>query len=519
MHERNVIHRDIKSMNMFLTRKGEGIKIGDLGVAKVLSSATPMANTVVGTPYYLSPELCEEKPYDQKSDVWALGCVLYEMCCFRRPFKGNTQPAVMLKILRGNYAPLPTRYSRDIRIICQQLLQRSTNLRPTCADILYKSEVQKAAMKYKLTKVLKDVGFQGFSQKLKSPESSAYSSKGFINTELGSIPGEDRFAPVAEEVALTSFEASTNRISGDTPPSIPLMEPSVEIFGETPSQNVDLTVPSGELSKSETGTEPVSPKSNTGKSSPRVADRKSYSDRKSLRRAKSGASSSTSTPRGVASRSPRNRHYTGAGHSLASSSDQLPSLERFVAEDAPSQPSESRPGVRSPIHNMPYIPPGAPEDVERAFRNNAANTPPLIVAGKMQYSPYNFSKFPQPRVPTKRDTGTQVDVNFVPTASAPKFTSDEFEESMINACTDFVHVSRPPQQNQSPAQPPPGYRSPPKMPSDRQLEAFASNNSMPQFARPAVTHPQNVPIEFQTTAGCMPLVSAQPSLISTLQFS
>jgi len=163
---------------------------------------------------------------------------------------------------------------------------------------------------------------------------------------------------------------------------------------------------------------------------------------------------------------------------------------------------------------MPYVPPGGVEEVERAFRNNAMNTPPLIVAGKMQYSSYSFSKFPQPRVPEKKECGTQVDVNFipsVPTASRQKFTSDEFEDALTNACADFVHVSRPPpppQEPQPPPQPPVGYRSPTKMPSDKQLDIFASSHNLPSFSRPAVPHPQNVPFEFQTTA------SVQPSLIS-----
>ena len=73
---------------MFLA-KDDIIKIGDLGVAKQLETSLKMANTVVGTPYYLSPELCEEKPYNNKSDIWSLGCVLYELCTLKHPFEAN----------------------------------------------------------------------------------------------------------------------------------------------------------------------------------------------------------------------------------------------------------------------------------------------------------------------------------------------------------------------------------------------------------------------------------------------
>ena len=88
IHKRKILHRDIKTMNIFLSKADE-IRIGDLGVAKLLHENSDFAKTMVGTPFYLSPEMCEEKPYNEKSDVWALGCVLYEMCTYKHPFEAN----------------------------------------------------------------------------------------------------------------------------------------------------------------------------------------------------------------------------------------------------------------------------------------------------------------------------------------------------------------------------------------------------------------------------------------------
>mmetsp|Transcript_2907 Transcript_2907/g.374 ORF Transcript_2907/g.374 Transcript_2907/m.374 type:complete len:129 (+) Transcript_2907:262-648(+) len=88
LHSLNILHRDIKSMNVFLSNDDD-IRIGDLGVAKVLNNSAAFAHTMVGTPYYLSPELCEERPYNVKSDIWALGCVLYELCTLRPPFEAT----------------------------------------------------------------------------------------------------------------------------------------------------------------------------------------------------------------------------------------------------------------------------------------------------------------------------------------------------------------------------------------------------------------------------------------------
>jgi len=79
IHGRKILHRDIKSQNIFLTTNNT-VKLGDFGISKLLESTNECAMTVVGTPYYMSPEVCENKPYTFKSDVWALGCVLYELC-------------------------------------------------------------------------------------------------------------------------------------------------------------------------------------------------------------------------------------------------------------------------------------------------------------------------------------------------------------------------------------------------------------------------------------------------------
>jgi NIMA (never in mitosis gene a)-related kinase 1/4/5 len=110
LHVNKILHRDIKSYNIFLT-DDDNVRIGDLGVAKIISDTSNFAHTIVGTPYYLSPELCEERPYNQKSDVWALGCVLYEMCCLRHPFEATSQAALALKIIKGKYKPIPTTFS------------------------------------------------------------------------------------------------------------------------------------------------------------------------------------------------------------------------------------------------------------------------------------------------------------------------------------------------------------------------------------------------------------------------
>eukprot|EP00095_Tigriopus_kingsejongensis_P009765 snap_masked-scaffold422_size175911-processed-gene-0.19 protein:Tk09765 transcript:snap_masked-scaffold422_size175911-processed-gene-0.19-mRNA-1 annotation:"hypothetical protein BRAFLDRAFT_205444" len=135
VHSRQILHRDLKSQNIFLTKSLDHVKIGDFGISKVLTSKSK-AFTVVGTPCYISPELCEGKAYNQKSDVWALGCILYEMCALKRAFEAPTLPALVLKIMRGKYHPLPGHYSPGLRDFFASLLAVDPGQRPTIPEMM-----------------------------------------------------------------------------------------------------------------------------------------------------------------------------------------------------------------------------------------------------------------------------------------------------------------------------------------------------------------------------------------------
>eukprot|EP00232_Nephroselmis_pyriformis_P029064 CAMPEP_0182867350 /NCGR_PEP_ID=MMETSP0034_2-20130328/8673_1 /TAXON_ID=156128 /ORGANISM="Nephroselmis pyriformis, Strain CCMP717" /LENGTH=301 /DNA_ID=CAMNT_0024999699 /DNA_START=299 /DNA_END=1201 /DNA_ORIENTATION=+ len=135
IHSLNVLHRDLKTLNILLDSRDEA-KIVDLGVSKKLDAKSAFAHTVVGTPYYLSPELCEDAPYNKKSDVWAMGCVLYELCTLKYPFQASNQAALVLKILQGDYAPISCTYSRELETLLSDCLNRDPERRPNTMDIL-----------------------------------------------------------------------------------------------------------------------------------------------------------------------------------------------------------------------------------------------------------------------------------------------------------------------------------------------------------------------------------------------
>ena len=135
IHKKKIIHRDLKSGNIFLTKSGL-VKLGDFGISKGFKNTWEKAKTMVGTPYYLSPEIINGQPYDSKNDIWALGVMIYEMMSFKKPFNANSLPALSLRILRGVYQPPPSYYSKDLINLVKMCLNLEPKKRPSAEMIL-----------------------------------------------------------------------------------------------------------------------------------------------------------------------------------------------------------------------------------------------------------------------------------------------------------------------------------------------------------------------------------------------
>ena len=141
-HSRHILHRDIKASNIFLDAS-DNIKIGDFGLGKIMSCDKRCALSQVGTPIYMSPEMCEGKPYDTKSDVWALGCLLFELAALKPPFQAPNQALLARKIIKdAPDASVPGHYSREIPFIINKLLDKDPRRRPSPGSILNYSAVQ-----------------------------------------------------------------------------------------------------------------------------------------------------------------------------------------------------------------------------------------------------------------------------------------------------------------------------------------------------------------------------------------
>ena len=141
-HDRNILHRDIKPQNIFLTTRGV-CKVGDFGTSKLLVQQS-RADSVVGTPHYLSPEICLGQAYNSKTDVWSLGILLYQMTALQTPWQdAQNLPEIVMKVCQTQYPPLPSNTSREIKNLVAMCLQKDPDQRPTINQILNKSAIRR----------------------------------------------------------------------------------------------------------------------------------------------------------------------------------------------------------------------------------------------------------------------------------------------------------------------------------------------------------------------------------------
>eukprot|EP01017_Pseudomicrothorax_dubius_P006865 TRINITY_DN12041_c0_g1_i1.p1 TRINITY_DN12041_c0_g1~~TRINITY_DN12041_c0_g1_i1.p1 ORF type:complete len:487 (+),score=92.05 TRINITY_DN12041_c0_g1_i1:45-1505(+) len=133
LHQLNILHRDLKSANIFLFKDGSA-KLGDLNVSKIAKRG--LLYTQTGTPYYASPEVWKDMPYDLRADMWSLGCVVYEMTTLKPPFRAENMEELYKRVIRGIYPKIPGHFSQDLSTTIRNLLQVDPSKRPSCDQLL-----------------------------------------------------------------------------------------------------------------------------------------------------------------------------------------------------------------------------------------------------------------------------------------------------------------------------------------------------------------------------------------------
>ena len=138
VHDKQILHRDIKTQNIFIQNE-HTIRIGDFGIAKGYNQNQDLGGSLIGTPLYMAPEVYNSsKKYSFRSDIWSLGCCIFEMCNLKNAFEAKSWNAVFVKVNKGQRAQLNSRYSLDMKNLVDSMLSVNGKNRPTIASILEK---------------------------------------------------------------------------------------------------------------------------------------------------------------------------------------------------------------------------------------------------------------------------------------------------------------------------------------------------------------------------------------------
>ncbi|EPQ14373.1 Serine/threonine-protein kinase Nek3 [Myotis brandtii] len=196
IHKKHVLHRDIKSKNIFLTQNGQ-VKLGDFGSAHLLSNPMAFACTYVGTPYYVPPEIWENMPYNNKSDIWSLGCVLYELCTLKHPFQANSWKSLILKVCQGSVSPLPSHYSYELQHLIKQMFKRNPSHRPSATTLLSRGILARLIQKCLTPQIITEFGEQVLEETKKSKHSTPRKKdssriKITLEKEASTVQGEEQ---------------------------------------------------------------------------------------------------------------------------------------------------------------------------------------------------------------------------------------------------------------------------------------------------------------------------------------
>ncbi|CAF3785045.1 unnamed protein product [Adineta steineri] len=261
MHDKSILHRDLKTQNVFLT-KNEIVKVGDLGIARVLDSGNDLATTIIGTPYYMSPEIFSNKPYGQKSDIWALGCCVFEMTTLEHAFNAKDMNSLVLKIIRGQIPQTSKKYSDSLTAIIKSMLSKNPNDRPTAKKILQNPYIKRHIMQLLEKTKVKCQNQVNTNSQVSVDTSSEQSVLSSSPPRSSSLSSNDAKLPHSSASSPSSKQSQVNRFPVNNTPALPSYPPlppshsrvtnniTTSSSGSSSSADASRSLPSADINQS-----------------------------------------------------------------------------------------------------------------------------------------------------------------------------------------------------------------------------------------------------------------------------
>ena len=237
LHDHRIIHRDLKCANVFLSGDRQRAILGDMNVSKIMKDM--FAQTQTGTPYYASPEVWRCERYDIKTDIWSLGCVIFELCNFKQPFQAPDIDGLFIQVQQRKIQSFDSTYSEQLQKIIGDCLSIDAAQRPSAKDLLqnpifdqlkegFKVEMEQMRKKQRIKKhYFNSIKTKKDYKKVKKPSEEIHlyltpkvakviemgSPRGYL---LQTIPGDIGFESIARKLPASRYSLSLERQGGES---------------------------------------------------------------------------------------------------------------------------------------------------------------------------------------------------------------------------------------------------------------------------------------------------------------